>query len=285
MSSITCAAVIGAGTMGAGIAQLCAQKGFPVKLQDVNDKQLARADAACQKGLSRLVEKGLITEEEKEKAGAAFVTTTDLQAAVIDADLIIEAVPENLELKKSLFENLNQLAKPGAIFCSNTSSISITELAAFSGRVGQVIGTHFFTPVITSPGVEIIKGLNTSNETTETVKVFIRALGKEVLTARDFPGFIVNRMMPLLVNEAFTMLWQGVAEAEEIDRGCTMMMGHPIGPLALADYTGLDTVLLVLEHMHAELGERYRPCPLLKQLVYAGNLGRKTGKGVYDYGG
>ncbi|MBW1789690.1 MAG: 3-hydroxybutyryl-CoA dehydrogenase [Deltaproteobacteria bacterium] len=285
MTWIKKVAVVGAGAMGAGIAQVCAQSGFDVMLQDASSEQLSKAVALAERGLNRLVEKGKIEKDLRDGALEAIVATPDLESAVGEADLVVEAVPEDVELKKDLFGRFDELAPDRCILASNTSSISITDIASATGRPDRVIGTHFFIPVPISPAVEIILGLNTSEETAAAVTEFIRCLGKEPLPAKDFPGFIVNRLLPLLVNESFTMLWQGVATAEEIDKACTLTMGHPIGPLALADYTGLDTLLLVLEHMHREMGERYRPCPLLKQLVNAGRLGRKTGRGVYDYDG
>ncbi len=283
MKAITRVAVIGSGIMGAGIAQVCAQNGFKVILNDPDDKALARGMETIRAGLRAFVNKGEISQECAERAQQAIRPVKDVDAALVEVDLVIEAIPERVELKKRFFTDIDGKAPSEAIFASNTSSISITELASVTQRADKFVGTHFFNPVPVMQGVEVIKGGQTSEDTLTVMLDFLRAIGKEPLIVKDSPGFMVNRLLPLLVNESFYLLWEGIASAEDIDKACTLMLKHPIGPLALADFAGLDTLLSVLEYLHQEKGEKYRPCPLLKELVHAGHYGRKTGKGVYDY--
>ena len=284
MKSISKISIIGAGVMGTGIAQICAQSGIGVHLYDNNSEILSQSLKKIQKGLDTFMRKGILSSETCSHSLSIIRKMSSFEDSVRDVDMVIEAVPEELDLKKSIFNRMDEMTSPETIFATNTSSISITQIATATKRANKVIGIHFFIPVPIVKGVEIIPGLETSDDTVETVMEFVKKIGKEALIAKDFPGFIVNRLLPLLVNECFYLLWQGLASAEDIDRACTLMLQHPIGPMRMADYVGLDTVLHVLEYLYRELGEKYNPCPLLKQLVYAGHYGRKTGKGVYDYG-
>lgn len=284
MKKITKVAVIGAGLMGSEIAQACIQVGLDVALYDIDGAALSRAKSKISRNLARMADKGLLASELEKEAVQHVHSCTHLHEAVSNANLVIEAIPEKVALKKEMFAQLDEVAPGEAIFASNTSSISITEIASATKRADRVIGLHFFTPVPLVPAVEVISGLETSNATMQTAMEFLKTIGKEPLTAKDFPGFVVNRLLPLLVNECFYLLWEQIATAEDIDRACTLILQHPMGPLRMADLVGLDTVLLVIDHMHQEMGEKYRPCPLLKQLVHAGRLGRKTNRGVYDYG-
>jgi len=276
-------AVIGAGIMGRGIAQLCAQRGFYVYLVDLDDGILSQGIGEIQSAIQRMADKGKISSEESGEVLKRIKGVTDLDAAATDADLVIEAVPENMELKSRVFRDIDKICRPNVILATNTSSLSIAQIARATGRPDKVIGLHFFYPVPVIEGVEVIPSLLTSEETVNSTMNFVKAIGKEPLISRDFPGFIVNRLLPALINEAFNLLWQGIAPAKEIDKACTLTLRHPVGPLAMADLIGLDTVLSVLEYLHGELGEKYRPSPLLKQLVKAGHYGRKSGKGVYGY--
>ncbi len=284
VKAIETVAVMGAGIMGSGIAQVCAQNGLEVNLYDVSDEVLERSVKTIRAGLALLAGKRKAGIEPEAKILERIHLLTDLEAAVRDVELVIEAVPEDAGLKKRLFIEIDEKAPPEAILASNTSSISITEIASAIKRPGKVIGTHFFNPVPIMKGVEVIRGANTTDATLETVLVFLKQIGKESICIKDSPGFAVNRLLPLLVNESFHLLQEGVASAEDIDKACTSILQHPIGPLRLADLSGLDTVLYVLEYMHGQLGEKYRPCPLLREMVSRGDYGRKTGKGVYDYG-
>ncbi|MCP4754096.1 MAG: 3-hydroxybutyryl-CoA dehydrogenase [Proteobacteria bacterium] len=276
-------AVIGAGIMGHGIAQVSAQAGFPTTLYDRDEKALEAGIRKIKAGLTTLVGKGAFPEEQLEEIMGRIAASRCMAEAVSKADVIIEAVVEKMTVKQELFSEIERLAPPHTLFASNTSSLSITEIASVLERPERFIGLHFFNPVPIMMGVEVVRGLETSDAAYETATAFLSRIGKETLLSKDFPGFIVNRMLPLMANEAFFLLWQGIGSAEDIDKSCTLMLHHPIGPLRLADYSGLDTLLSVLEYLHSEYGEKYRPCPLIRQLVKAGRLGRKTGKGVYTY--
>ena len=275
--------VVGAGQMGSGIAQVAATCGLSVILVDVSDEVVRRAVSGIERRLSRAVEKGKLAEEEKAKALARIEGTSD-RAALADADFVVEAIVENEAAKKEVFQDLDRLCKQEAILASNTSSISITRLAAVTGRPEQVIGMHFMNPVPVMKLVEVIRGIATSDETHAATRALAEALGKTCVDAKDYPGFIINRILLPMINEAFYALMEGVASAEDIDAGMKLGTNQPMGPLTLADFIGLDTCLSIMEVLHEGLGDsKYRPCPLLRQYVDAGWLGRKSGRGVYTY--
>jgi len=277
-------AVIGAGTMGNGIAHVCAQSGLGVKLVDVSAELLDEALTTIGKNMDRQVGKGILTEEDRTEALARISTSTERTEGVRGADLVVEAIPERAELKYELFAELDEIAGADTILASNTSSISITEIGARTSRPEKVIGMHFMNPVPVMKLVEVIRGLATDDHTTDVVMGLSRALGKTPVEVNDFPGFVSNRVLMPMVNEAVFALMEGVAEAEAIDTVMKLGMNHPMGPLALADLIGLDTCLNILEVLHRELGDdRYRPCPLLRKHVAAGWLGRKSGRGFHRY--
>jgi 3-hydroxybutyryl-CoA dehydrogenase len=276
-------AVVGAGTMGSGIAQVSATSGFHTTLIDISAEALARARQSIQQSVEKLFSKGKLDETARQNALEGMVSGTDLALAA-DADLIVEAATENKPLKLKVFAELDAQAKPSALLASNTSSISITSLAAATNRPSQVIGMHFMNPVPIMPLVELIRGLDTSAETVAVALEVCRAMGKTALEANDSPGFIANRILMPMINEAIFCLMEGVGTAEAIDGVMKLGMNHPMGPLALADFIGLDVCLAILEVLHSELGEdKYRPCPLLRKMVAAGHYGRKTGRGFYTY--
>jgi 3-hydroxybutyryl-CoA dehydrogenase len=276
-------AVIGAGTMGNGIAHVFAQNGYPVTLVDVREDALEKARATIAGNLDRQIRKGTLSAEAKEETLSRIASNTSLRAAG-EAELVVEAATENRDLKFRIFEELDAVAREGAILASNTSSISITEIAALTRRPDRVIGMHFMNPVPVMQLVEIIRGLATSDETArETVRIS-EELGKTVAEANDYPGFVSNRILMPMINEAVYCLMEGVAEREAIDTVMKLGMNHPMGPLALADLIGLDTCLAIMEVLHRGLGDdKYRPCPLLRKYVAAGKLGRKSGEGFYVY--
>jgi 3-hydroxybutyryl-CoA dehydrogenase len=284
MSDFRRVAVVGAGTMGNGIAHVFAQNGHDVMLIDVDQPRLDRAFSTIGANLDRQVKKGTLDGAAREATLARIRTAVAVEAAG-ECDLVIEAAPEKLELKADLFRRLDAVA-PDAVLASNTSSISITALAANVSRPDRVIGMHFMNPVPVMKLVEVIRGLQTSDATTAAIMDLARSLGKEPVAANDFPGFVSNRVLMPMINEAVFCLMEGVAEAEAIDTVMKLGMNHPMGPLALADLIGLDTCLSILEVLHRELGDdKYRPCPLLRNHVAAGWLGRKSGRGFYAYDG
>jgi 3-hydroxybutyryl-CoA dehydrogenase len=275
--------IIGAGQMGSGIAQVAAQAGLTVWLSDVKLALAEKGRAGIDKILSKQVEKGKIKEEDKH-AVLERITAVEGVEPLGGAEIIVEAATEDQALKRQLFAKLDQVAKPGVILASNTSSISITLLGAQTKRADRVIGMHFMNPVPLMALVEIVRGLATSEETHKTTLELARKLGKTCVTSKDIPGFIVNRVLMPLINEAVYALNEGMASVEDIDTAVKLGLNHPMGPLTLADLIGLDTCLFIMEVLHRELGEdKYRPCPLLRNYVAAGWLGRKSGHGFYDY--
>lgn len=275
--------VLGTGTMGAGIIQVLAQSGYEVVLRARRQTSVDKGMATVEKNLERLVGKGKLTAEEKAEVMGRIQGSTDIQI-VADADLIIEAATEEMESKKALFAELDQLCKPGTILATNTSSLSITEIASSTNRPDKIIGMHFFNPVPAMKLVEIIKGLTTSDETRETILDLTRKLGKTPVDVEEAPGFVVNRVLIPMINEGIGILADGVAKAEDIDQAMMLGANHPMGPLALGDLVGLDVCLAIMEVLHAEFGDdKYRPHPLLKKMVRAGKLGRKSGEGFYNY--
>ncbi|HLT47189.1 MAG TPA: 3-hydroxybutyryl-CoA dehydrogenase [Rubricoccaceae bacterium] len=277
--------VIGAGTMGNGIAHVFAQHGHEVTLVDVDEARLDGALATIARNLDRQVKKELLTEEEREATLARITGGTDLATGVAEADLVVEAATENPKVKAEIFRRMDEAAPRGAILASNTSSISITEIAAATTRPAQVVGMHFFNPVPVMKLVEVVRGLATSDETFAAVRDLAEALGKTPVEVNDYPGFVSNRVLMPMINEAVYCVMEGVAEPEAIDTVMRLGMAHPMGPLTLADFIGLDVCLSIMEVLHRELGDsKYRPCPLLRKMVAAGRLGRKSGQGFYEYG-
>ncbi len=277
-------AVIGAGTMGNGIAHVFAMKGYKVALIDIAESALEKAMATIEKNLDRMVRKERITEGDKLTTLAGITTYTDMKQGVAGRDLIIEAATENIDLKLKIFKNLDELAAPNAILATNTSSISITKIAAATQRPDKVIGMHFFNPVPVMKLVEVINGYATDPQVTAEIMDMSKGLGKVPVEVKDYPGFAANRILMPMLNEAFYTLYEGVSGVQEIDTVMKLGMGHPMGPLQLADFVGLDVCLAILEVLHKGFGNpKYAACPLLVNMVTAGKLGRKSGEGFYDY--
>jgi 3-hydroxybutyryl-CoA dehydrogenase len=277
-------AVIGSGTMGNGIAHVFAQHGFKVSIIDISEDALKKAITTIDKNLSRQVEKGTITADEKQLTLSNLSTTTFMKEGLQDVELVVEAATENLELKLKIFKDLDEVTKPGTILASNTSSISITKIASVTKSPGNVIGMHFMNPVPIMKLVEIIRGYSTSNETTEVIMELSKKLGKIPVEVNDYPGFVANRILMPMINEAIYTLYEGVAGVSEIDTVMKLGMAHPMGPLQLADFIGLDVCLSILRVLNDGFGNpKYAPCPLLVNMVQAGNKGVKSGSGFYQY--
>lgn len=274
--------IIGAGAMGSGIAQVSAVAGYKVILQDIYGDALERARASIEKSLSKMVSKEKMVKADMDAAIDRIQFTTVLEDACKDADLVIEAVFENLELKQDVFRKLAELCKKEAILGTNTSAIPITEIASVTDRGDKIIGIHFMNPVPLMKGVEVIRGELTSDETMKTVLAYIKALGKESIIAVDYAGFIVSRLVDVLFNEVMKLIQEG-NKPEEIDRACTLCLGHPMGPCRLLDLAGADIAMHGMETMMRDFGDAYKPHPLLKKRVLAGLLGQKTGRGFYEY--
>lgn len=284
MNDVRTLGIVGSGQMGAGIGQVAAQAGFSVVLYDVTQPIVNRSLENIQRGLVRLTERGKLPEEEQRAILGRLRGTANLND-MRDVDLVIEAAPEDYEIKKKIFQQLDQIARPDTILASNTSSISLTQLGAVTKRPEKVIGMHFMNPPVVMQLVEIVRGLATADDTLQTVDALAKRMGKSTILAKDYAGFIVNRILLPMINEAIYALYEGVGGVEDIDQGMKLGTNQPMGPLALADLIGLDTCLAVLERLHHGLGDdKYRPCPLLRNYVAAGYLGRKASKGFYDYG-
>ena len=275
--------VIGSGTMGRGIAYISALGGFKTILQDVSPEMLKSAITIIQANLQKAVERNLISGGEATAAIDNLVQESNLEKAVAGTDFVIEAIPEKIDLKTALYSELDKRCPSTTIFASNTSSLSVTEMAAVVSRPNQFIGMHFFNPVHKMKLVEIVRGLETDESTIQLTKAVAEKMGKETVVIKESPGFITSRINAMIGNEAFYMLQEGISTPEEIDKALKLGLNHPMGPFEMVDLVGLDTRLSILKFLHQTLGEKYRPCPLLERYVKAGRLGRKSGKGVYDY--
>ena len=282
--SIENVTVVGAGIMGRGIAHVCALGGFNVKVNDVNEEFLQNSINIISANMQKGVDRKKLTPEQKAEAEANLSVTTNLSAAVENADLVIEAVPEDLELKQKIFKNIEDSCPTHTILATNTSSMSVTEICSVISEPGRTIGLHFFNPVHIMKLVEIICGLETSEETLVACEAACQSMGKETVRINEFPGFVTTRINAMIGNEAFTMLQEGLGSPEDIDKAIKLGLNHPMGPFEMVDLVGLDTRLKIMEYLHQTLGEKYRPAPLLSKYVKAGRLGRKVGRGVYEYG-
>jgi 3-hydroxybutyryl-CoA dehydrogenase len=275
--------IVGMGTMGSQIGIVCASGGFQTTMVDVSKELIEKAWISIRNFFDKQVKKGKISQGEAERILSLITTDTDLDRALSCVDLVIEAIFEEIQVKKGIFKKLDAICPRETILASNTSTLSISELGAVTGRPDKCIGTHFLIPAALTPLVELVRSFETSNDTHETIIHFLTRCGKQTVTVADSPGFVINRLYLPMVNEAFFVLETSLAGAEEIDRCCVKGLGFPLGPLAAADAFGLDILLASMKTLHEELGEKYRPAPLLAKLVKAGRLGRKSGRGVYDY--
>jgi 3-hydroxybutyryl-CoA dehydrogenase len=275
--------VVGSGVMGRGIAYVSAVGGYRTTLVDIKEEQLLRAEREIAGFLQKGIERQKLTADQYEEARGNLQYSTNLSIAVSDADFVIEAVPEDRELKRSVFQVLDAHAPESCYFATNTSTMSPTEIGSYTKRPQKVIAMHFFNPVHKMPLIEIIKGLETGEETVEAVREAARSMGKETVIINEFPGFVTSRISALVGNEAFYMLQEGLGTPEDIDKAIKLGLNYPMGPFELGDLVGLDTRLNNLKYLHEKLGDKYRPAPLLEQYVKAGRLGRKTGRGVYEY--
>jgi len=275
--------VLGAGLMGNGIAQICAQAGYAVFMRDIEQRFIDGGMNTIRKNLGRDAEKGKITKDQMDSILGRIKPTLDLKEAATGADIVVEVVIEVMDVKKKVYAELEEIVPKHCLFFTNTSGLSITEMASVTKRPDRFIGTHFFNPVPVMRLLEIIRGHQTSDETLEIAKDWGKKIGKEVIVVKEAPAFVVNRILCTMLNEAFYALDEGLASPEDIDKGMVLGCNHPIGPLALADLVGNDTLLRIMEGLYRELGDKYRPAQYLRKIVRAGNWGRKTGRGVYDY--
>jgi 3-hydroxybutyryl-CoA dehydrogenase len=283
MAEVNTIAVMGAGIMGRGIAHAAALGGFRTILEDILPAALRKAEGEIRANLDKAVELGKVSSSDADSAFKRIEYTTGVADAARDADLIIEAVPEEMESKMEIFTQLDKSSRPGTILASNTSSLSVTEIASVTHRAPKIVGMHFFNPVHKMKLLEIVRALETDDDTIATAVEVARRMKKEPVVIKESPGFITSRINAMIGNEAFYMLQEGIASAEDIDKALKLGLNHPMGPFELVDLVGLDTRLHILEYLHKSLGDKYRPCPLLAQYVKAGRLGRKSGRGVYEY--